>query len=255
MPPFDAIVIGAGQAGSPLSQKLADRGWAVALVEKEHLGGTCVNTGCTPTKTMMASAQVAHYARNADRWGVRASAVTVDLPKVLARKDRVVGRSRAGLNQKVEERPTLHLYHGHARFIGPHTVRVGEEQLESERIFIDTGTRPDIPQLEGLGSINFLDNAGIMRLTEVPEHLIVLGGGYIGMEFGQMFRRFGSHVTILQSGGQLLQGEDADVARAVAAILKQDGIEVLLNTRATRVTKEGAKIRVTASMEMSHESR
>ena len=128
MPHYDAIVIGSGQAGSPLSQKLADRGWAVALVEKEHLGGTCVNTGCTPTKTMVASAQVAYYARNAGRWGVRAGEVSVDLPKVVARKDRVVGQSRAGLNRKVEERKTLRLYRGHARFISPHEVRVGEER-------------------------------------------------------------------------------------------------------------------------------
>ena len=195
---YDAIVIGSGQAGSPLSQKLADHGWTVALVEKEHLGGTCVNTGCTPTKTMIASAQVAHYVRNADRWGVRADAVGVDLPKVVARKDRVVGRSRAGLNRKVEERQSLHLYRGHARFIGPHAVRVGEERLESERIFIDTGTRPDVPPLEGLRGIDFLDNVSIMRLTEVPAHLLVLGGGYVGMEFGQMFRRFGSRVTVVQ---------------------------------------------------------
>src|SRR5271154_6024469 len=189
---FDAIVIGAGQAAKPLSYALADLGWKVAFIERAELGGTCVNTGCTPTKTMIASAQVAHYARNADRWGVRAGAVSVDLPKVVARKDRVVGRSRAGLNRKVEERRTLHLYHGHARFSGPHEVRVGEEVLDSERIFIDTGTRPDVPQLDGLLGSDFLDNAGIMRLTEVPEHLLVLGGGYIGMEFGQMFRRFGS---------------------------------------------------------------
>src|SRR5271156_763763 len=130
MPHYDAIVIGAGQAGNPLSQKLADRGGTVALVGKEYLGGTCVNTGCTPTKTMLASAQIAHYARHADRWGVRAGAVSVDLPKVIARKDQVVGQSRAGLNRKVEERKTLRLYRGHARFIGPHEVRVGEEVLE-----------------------------------------------------------------------------------------------------------------------------
>ena len=132
MPHYDAIVIGSGQAGSPLSQKLADHGWSVALVEKEHLGGTCVNTGCTPTKTMIASAQVAYYVRNADRWGVRAGAVSVDLPKVVARKDRVVARSRDGLNRKVEERPTLHLYHGHARFIchacGPRRRRAARER-------------------------------------------------------------------------------------------------------------------------------
>src|SRR3954454_17495929 len=133
MPRFDAIVIGSGQAGNPLSQKLADLGWTVALVEKEYLGGTCVNTGCTPTKTMVASAQVANYARNAGRWGVRAGEVRVDLPAVVARKDRVVGQSRSGLNRKAEERKTLHLYRGRARFVGPHEVRVGEELLQSER--------------------------------------------------------------------------------------------------------------------------
>jgi pyruvate/2-oxoglutarate dehydrogenase complex dihydrolipoamide dehydrogenase (E3) component len=143
MPHYDAIVIGAGQAGNPLSQKLADRGWAVALVEREHLGGTCVNTGCTPTKTMMASAQVAYYTRNAGRWGVRAGEVSVDLLEVLARKDRIVSQARFGLNRKVEERKTLHLYRGHARFIGPHEVRVGEERLDSDRIFIDTGAAGD----------------------------------------------------------------------------------------------------------------
>src|SRR3954466_1140124 len=128
---YYAIVIGSGQAGNPLSYKLAERGWSVALVERDHLGGTCVNTGCTPTKTMIASAQVAHYARNADRWGVRAGEVRVDLPRVVARKDRVVGQSRSGLNRKVEERQRLHLYRGHARFVGPHEVRVGDELLQS----------------------------------------------------------------------------------------------------------------------------
>ena len=238
MPRYDAIVIGSGQAGSPLSQKLADRGWAVALVEKEHLGGTCVNTGCTPTKTMIASAQVAFYARNAGRWGVRAGAVTVDLPKVVARKDQVVGQSRAGLNRKVEERKTLHLYRGHARFIGSHEVRVGEDVLESERIFIDTGTRPDVPPLEGLRGIEFLDNASIMRLTEVPEHLLVLGGGYVGMEFGQMFRRFGSRVTVVQREQQILPHEDTDVAEALQQALEGEGLRFLLAATATRVEKE-----------------
>ena len=242
MPHYDAIVIGAGQAGNPLSQKLADHGWTVALVEKEHLGGTCVNTGCTPTKTMMASAQVAHYARNANRWGVRTGAVSVDLPKVVARKDRVVGRSRAGLSRKVEERPTLHLYRGHARFIGPHEVQVGEERLESERIFIDTGARPDIPPVEGVGGIDHLDNAGIMRLTEVPEHLIVLGGGYIGMEFGQMFRRFGSRVTVVQREQQILPHEDADVTEALQQALEVEGLRFLLGATATRVEKEAGGV-------------
>src|SRR5579862_4082975 len=153
---YDAIVIGSGQAGNPLSQKLADQGWSVALVEQEHLGGTCVNTGCTPTKTMVASAQVAYYTRNAGRWGVRTGEVSVDLAKVVTRKDRVVDQWRSGQERKVEERKTLHLYRGHGRFISPREVRVGEELLESERIFIDTGGRPEIPPLEGLGGIDFL---------------------------------------------------------------------------------------------------
>ena len=243
---YDAIVIGSGQAGNPLSQKLADHGWAVALIEKENLGGTCINTGCTPTKTMVASAQVAHYARNAGRWGVHVGEVSVDMPKVVARKDRVVGQARSGQMRKVEERKTLHLYRGHARFIGPHQVRVGEEVLQSERIFIDTGTRPDVPPLNGLRGIDFLDNASIMRLTEVPEHLLILGGGYIGMEFGQMFRRFGSEVTIVQDAPRLMMIEDDDVSDEVAAILRDDGITILTSSTAVRVElADGGRLRLT----------
>ncbi len=248
MPHFDAIVIGSGQAGVPLSEKLADHGWAVALIEKGDFGGTCINTGCTPTKTMIASAEVAHYARNADRWGVRAGAVSVDLPKVVARKDRVVAQSRSGLNRKVEERKTLHLYRGNARFIGAHVIRVGEEQLESERIFINTGMRPVVPPLEGLGGIDFLDNASIMRLTEVPEHLVVLGGGYIGMEFGQMFRRFGSRVTVVERSQQILAHEDADVAEALQQALEGEGIRFVMGATTTRVGKEQGGVAVSVEM-------
>lgn len=248
MPHYDAIVIGSGQAGTPLSQKLADRGWTVALIEKENLGGTCVNTGCTPTKTMVASAQVAYYACNAGRWGVRAGDVSVNLPEVVARKDRVVSHSRSGLNRKVEERKSLHLYQGHGRFIGPHTVRVGGQVLESERIFIDTGTRPDVPPLEGLSGIDFLDNAGIMRLNEVPEHLLVLGGGYIGMEFGQMFRRFGSRVTVIQREQQILPPEDADVAEALQQTLEGEGLRFRLGATATRVVKEPGGVALTVAI-------
>lgn len=245
---YDAIVIGSGQAGTPLSQKLAESGWAVALVEKDHLGGTCVNTGCTPTKTMVASAQVAFYARNAGRWGVRTGQVSVDLPQVVARKDRVVGRSRSGLNRKVEERKSLRLYHGHARFISPHEVRVGDEVLESERIFIDTGTRPEVPPLEGLSGIDFLDNAGIMQLTEVPEHLLVLGGGYVGVEFGQMFRRFGSRVTVVQREQQILPHEDADVAEALQQALEGEGLGFVLGATATRVGKENGGVALSVAV-------
>src|SRR5262249_53394644 len=157
-----------------------------------HLGGTCVNTGCTPTKTMVMSAQVAHYARNAAKWGVRAENVGVDLPQIVARKERIVESFRGGHERKVASRPNLRLYRGHGRFTGPKRVEVGGETLESERIFINTGTRPDIPRLEGLESIAYLTNASIMELNALPEHLLVLGAGYVGMEFGQMFRRFGS---------------------------------------------------------------
>ena len=191
---YDAVVIGSGQAGNPLSQKLADQGWTVALIEKEHLGGTCVNTGCTPTKTMVASAQVAHYARHADVWGVQTGALRVDLPSVVARKDRVVSQWRSGVEKKIAERKNLHLYRGAARFMTPHRIRVDQNEIESERIFINTGTRPSIPSLAGLDRLDYLTNASILELRDLPDHLLVIGGGYIGLEFGQMFRRFGSEI-------------------------------------------------------------
>jgi pyruvate/2-oxoglutarate dehydrogenase complex dihydrolipoamide dehydrogenase (E3) component len=241
MSKYDAIVIGAGQAGSPLSQKLADHGWTVALIEQEHLGGTCINTGCTPTKTMIASSQVAHYARNAEKWGVRTGEVIVDLPKIVARKDQIVGQFRAGQERKVEERKSLHLYRGHARFVAPHRVRVGDQELESDRIFINTGTRVDIPNIEGLEKVGYLTNASIMHLGELPEHLLVLGGGYIGLEFGQMFRRFGSRVTVVHRSEQLLPREDADVIQALQQALEAEGIEFRLNSTTTRIEKENGR--------------
>jgi pyruvate/2-oxoglutarate dehydrogenase complex dihydrolipoamide dehydrogenase (E3) component len=242
MSKYDAIVIGSGQAGNPLCQKLADHGWTVALIEKEHLGGTCINTGCTPTKTMIASAQVAHYARNAEKWGVRTGEVNVDLPKLVARKEQLVGQWRAGLERKVQERKSLHLYRGRARFVAPHRLRVGDQELESERIFINTGTRGDIPRLEGLEKIDYLTNASIMQLGELPEHLLVLGGGYIGLEFGQMFRRFGSRVTVVHRSDQLLPREDADVTHELQKALETEGIEFRLNSRTTRIDKANGRV-------------
>lgn len=248
MPHYDALVIGSGQAGNPLSQKLADQGWTVALVEKDHLGGTCVNTGCTPTKTMVASAQVAHYARNAAKWGVHAEGVRVDLAAVVARKDRVVSQWRSGIERKVEQRKNLRLYHGHARFTSPHQVRVGDEVLESERIFIDTGTRPIVPPIEGLADVDALDNAGIMRLTEVPEHLLVLGGGYIGLEFGQMFRRFGSRVTVIHRGPQILPREDTDVVESLQQALEAEGLRFVLGASTTRAAKQDGQVVLTVQV-------
>ena len=221
---------------------LADHGWTVALVEKAYLGGTCANTGCTPTKTMVASAQVAHYARNASRWGVKTDDVRVDLPSVVARKNAVVQSFRAGHERKVEQRPNLHLYRGHARFLAPRELQVGDDVIEGERIFIDVGTRPDPPRLEGLESAGYLTNESIMELQQIPEHLIVLGGGYIGLEFGQMFRRFGSRVTVIHRGEHLLAREDADIAQELQKALVADGIEFRLNSNPVKVEKQQGRV-------------
>jgi pyruvate/2-oxoglutarate dehydrogenase complex dihydrolipoamide dehydrogenase (E3) component len=239
---YDAIVLGSGQAGNPLSQKLAGHGWSVALVEKDHLGGTCVNTGCTPTKTMIASAQVAHYARQAARWGVRTGEVSVDLPRIVIRKDEVVTHWRSGLEQKVQQRTSLHLYRGRGRFLDKHRVRVGDQVLESERIFIDTGARPSIPRIEGLDQAGFLTNESIMQVTDLPEHLLVLGGGYVGLEFGQMFRRFGSGVTVVDFAEQVLPHEDADVARELQQALEAEGIRFVLKARTTRAERDDGQV-------------
>ena len=233
----DAIVIGSGQAGNPLAYKLADSGWSVALIEGAHLGGTCINTGCTPTKTMVARAQVAHYARNAERWGVRTGPVRVDLAAIVDQKNRVVESFRSGLQSKVDSRKTLRLYRGTARFAGAHRVMVDGETLESERIFINTGTRPAIPRIEGLEEAAYLTNASVMELREVPEHLIVLGGGYIGLEFGQMFRRFGSRVTIVHRGDQIVSREDGEVAGALQKALEAEEVEFLLEAETKKVVK------------------
>jgi pyruvate/2-oxoglutarate dehydrogenase complex dihydrolipoamide dehydrogenase (E3) component len=257
---FQAIVIGSGQGGNPLCMSLARAGIRTALIERKHVGGTCVNEGCTPTKTMVASARVAYLAARGADYGVHTGEIRVDMERIRKRKRDIVDAFRTRNEEGIKHTPNLELIFGEASFTGAKSVRVrlrdgGERVLTGERIFINAGARPAVPAIDGLKDVAFLDSTSIMELDAVPEHLIVLGGGYIGLEFGQMFRRFGSHVTIVQSGGQLLAGEDADVAGAVAAILKQDGIEVLLSARATRVTKERAKIRLTVSMEMSSESR
>jgi pyruvate/2-oxoglutarate dehydrogenase complex dihydrolipoamide dehydrogenase (E3) component len=242
---FDAIIIGSGQAGNPLAYALADHGWTVALIEKAQLGGTCVNTGCTPTKTMIASAQVAHYARNGSRWGVQADNVRADLPMILARKNAVVQKFRSGNEQKVAARPNLHLYRGHARFLGPRKLQVDDDVIEGERVFINVGTRPNPPGIEGIESVEFLTNESLMELREVPEHLIVLGGGYIGLEFGQMFRRFGSRVTIIHRGGQICAREDADVATELQKGIEADGVDFWLNSKPVRVEKQQGRVVVT----------
>ena len=242
---FDAIIIGTGQAGKPLSFALGDLGWKIALIERAELGGSCINTGCTPTKTMVASAQVAHYARDAARWGVRASDVSVDMPVVVARKNRVVENAHKSIQKRIDERPGIKLVRGPAKFTAPNQVQVGAEVFESEKIFINTGTRPAIPQILGLETVPFLTNATIMELQAVPEHLLVLGGGYIGLEFGQMFRRFGSHVTIIHNGERILPREDSDIVSALQTALEAEGIVLRTNVETKRAENRSGAIALT----------
>jgi pyruvate/2-oxoglutarate dehydrogenase complex dihydrolipoamide dehydrogenase (E3) component len=244
---YDAIVIGSGQAGNPLSTALVERGWTVAMTEQSYLGGTCINTGCTPTKSMIASAQVAYYARNASRWGVKAENVRADLPAIVARKNAIVQGFRDSHERRVAAHPNLHLYRGHAQFLSPRRLQVGQDILESEKIFINTGARPNPPRLEGLESTGYLTNETLMQLEELPRHLIVLGGGYIGLEFGQMFRRFGSRVTIIHIGDQVLGREDPDVAKELQKALEGEGIEFSLNSKPTKVEKRDGQVMVTVA--------
>ena len=238
----DAVIIGTGQAGKPLAGSLAKAGWKTAIVERDAVGGSCINVGCTPTKTMVASARVAYVASRAAEYGVMTGPWNIDLSLVRQRKRDVVARFRGGSEKGLQRTEGLELVRGEATFVGPHSVVVtspeGESRkLEAGKIFINTGTRPAIPPSVNLPDVPVLDNASIMELDEVPDHLLVLGGGYIGLEFGQMFHRFGSQVTIIQRGEQLLAREDPDVAAEIAEILRGEGVEVLLDAEAMRATR------------------
>jgi pyruvate/2-oxoglutarate dehydrogenase complex dihydrolipoamide dehydrogenase (E3) component len=255
---YQAIVIGSGQGGTPLCRALAEAGMRTALIERSHIGGTCVNEGCTPTKTMVASGRVAYLARRGKDYGVQTGEIRVDMQRVRQRKREIVDSFRNGSQKRLEQTANLDLIFGEASFTGPKTLRVrmrdgGQRTVSGDRIFINAGARPSVPQIEGLNDVPFLDSTSIMELDHVPEHLLVLGGGYVGLEFGQMFRRFGSRVTIVQRAGQLLVREDGDVATEVLSILKQDGIEVLLSTKAERVAKSGGEIQL--SVRASEEAR
>jgi pyruvate/2-oxoglutarate dehydrogenase complex dihydrolipoamide dehydrogenase (E3) component len=246
---FDAIIIGSGQAGTPLSTALARAGMRTALIERTHVGGTCINEGCTPTKTMVASGRVAYLAHRGADYGVRTGSITIDMGRVRERKRKIVESFRSGSQSKIEKTANVELIFGEAHFIAPRTIAVRtregqERELTAERIFINAGARPSLPKIEGLGEVPFLDSTSIMELDEVPQHLLVLGGGYVGLEFGQLFRRFGSQVTVVQSNAQLLPREDPDVAGEVKKLLEQDGIEILLNQKAARVRKTEKGIRV-----------
>ncbi len=239
---YDAIILGSGQAGNPLASELVKAGWKVALIEQVHVGGTCINEGCAPTKTMVASARVAYLARRGADYGVQTGPVTVDMNVVRQRKRAIVDSFRGGSERHISKTEGIDLLRGEASFMDPHTVEVhlntGDvRQVTANTIFINTGARPSTPTMNGLDAIPVLDSTSIMELDAVPEHLLCIGGGYIGLEFGQMFRRFGSKVTVIQRGAHLLAREDDDVADEVAHIMREDGIEVLLETTTLHAEK------------------
>jgi pyruvate/2-oxoglutarate dehydrogenase complex dihydrolipoamide dehydrogenase (E3) component len=233
---LDAIILGSGQAGNPLAAALGKAGKKTALIESKHVGGTCINEGCSPTKTMIASARVAYLARRGSDYGVNTPGMSVDLARVRERKRALVASFRSGSEKKLETTENVELIRGEGRFIGPKTVAVNGRTLEAQWIFINTGLRSAIPAIKGIADVPLLDNASVMELGEIPEHLLVLGGGYVGLEFAQMFRRFGSRVTLIHKGKQLLDREDADVADEVKKILTEDGIDVLLNAKTVQAS-------------------
>lgn len=237
---FDAIVIGTGQAGPSLAARLSGAGRKVAVIEKAKFGGTCVNDGCTPTKTLVASAYAAHLARRAGEYGVEIpGAVRVDMKRVKARKDAVVASSTQGVEKWLRESKGVTVFRGHARFIGEKTVKVDSRELTAPGIFINVGGRPLIPKMPGIDNLPFLTNVSMMDVDFVPEHLIVVGGSYVGLEFAQMFRRFGARVTIVEMGPRLIAREDEDVSQGVKEFLEAEGIEVRLGAECLSAEKDG----------------
>lgn len=242
---FDAIIIGAGQAGPPLAGRLTAAGMSVALIERKLFGGTCVNTGCTPTKTLVASARAAHLARRAAEFGVTlGGAVGIDMAAVKARKDVVSGTSRRNVEAWLRGMERCTVYQGHARFTAPHDIRVDGETLTGERLFINAGARAAIPDMPGLDRVTYLTNTSILELDSVPRHLVIVGGSYIGLEFAQMYRRFGSAVSIIEKGPRLIGREDAEVSDSVKHILEAEGIAVRLGADCIGFEPRGADIAV-----------
>jgi pyruvate/2-oxoglutarate dehydrogenase complex dihydrolipoamide dehydrogenase (E3) component len=242
---YDAIIIGTGQAGPSLAVRLASTGMKVAIIERKRFGGTCVNTGCIPTKTLVASARAAHVARHVGEYGVRIdSAIDIDMKKVKERKDDVVRRSNEGVEKWLKSTEKLTVYEGHARFEDVHRVRVGDELLEADKIFINVGGRASTPPLPGVDQVSHLNNSTMMDVDFLPEHLIVIGGSYIGLEFAQMYRRFGSEVTIVEMGPRLIQREDEDVSEAINTILVNEGINIRLSAECIALEKRGDKVAV-----------
>jgi len=239
---YDAIVIGTGQSGPYVTSRLAAAGMKVAVIERKVFGGTCVNTGCIPTKTMVASAYVARVAARGAEYGVDVGPVRVDMKRVKARKDEISKQSRVGLEDWLDHMENCTVYRGHARFESPHEVSVGGERLSADKIFINVGGRAFVPDMPGIGEIDYLTNSSMMSVDFLPKHLIVVGGSYIGLEFGQMFRRFGSEVTVIEMGPRLIGREDEDVSTAVREIFEHEGVQVRLNAKCISLAKRGGEI-------------
>ena len=246
---FDAIVIGSGQGGVPLAKKLAKAGWQTAIVEKRWIGGTCINDGCTPTKSMIACGAAAHIIANSQEWGITVSDFKVDLEKIVARKNKVVESFRGGATKGMEKTEGLSIIYGEAVFTGDKTLKVnlkdgGQEEITAPHIFINTGTLPKIPPVPGLDTVKYLTNTSIMELTRLPSHLVIMGSGYIGLEFGQLFRRLGCQVTIIDKGKQLLKHEDDDVAAAVKKVMETSGVTMYNGANVQKVEQIGDTIRL-----------
>lgn len=242
---FDAIVIGAGQAGPPLAGRLTAAGQTVAVIERKLVGGTCVNYGCIPTKTLVASAHAAHLARRGADFGVGTGEIDVDMTKVKARKDAIMLADRHGVEDWLESMEGAVLLRGHARFVDPHTIDVDGQLLRADRIFLNVGGRAVVPEFPGLDGIDYLTNVGILDLDEVPEHLVIVGGSYIALEFAQMYRRFGARVTVIEKGPRLTSREDEDVSATIAEILRAEGIDVVLDATGIRFAKRDSGFEVT----------
>jgi pyruvate/2-oxoglutarate dehydrogenase complex dihydrolipoamide dehydrogenase (E3) component len=240
--PFDAIIIGTGQSGPPLAGRLTAAGMRVAIIERKLFGGTCVNTGCIPTKALVASAKAIHMARRAADYGFHTGAITVDMQAVKARKDGIVAASNHGVEKGLRGMKNCTVYQGHARFASPRTVRVGDEMLEAGKIFINVGARAAKPAIAGLDTVSFLTNSSMMAVDFLPSHLVILGGSYIGLEFGQMYRRFGSEVTIIEHAERLISHEDPDICDAIRKILEDEGIEAITSANVKEVSPRDGQI-------------
>ena len=249
---YDAIVIGTGQSGPFLAIRLAQLGRKVAIIERHLFGGTCVNTGCIPTKTLVASARVAYMARRAAEFGISTGAVSVEMKRVKERKDEIQRPSQEGAESRLREQKNLDVYKGHARFQSAHVVAVGEDRLTAEQIFINVGGRAIVPSMPGIDEISYFTNSSMMSVDFLPEHLIVVGGSYIGLEFGQMYRRFGSKVTILQRDPHLVPREDEDISEAIRGIVEREGITV--RTKATCISFEKRGNRIVAGVDCEENS-